>query len=99
MRMFLFSQYQLKNSEKENIKFEVINDADKNVLEVLRINQFESKFQSMSVLVRDSSNNKIYAFIKGAPEKIQNKVLNKSFDKMIRSLSLGGYRTIAFGFK
>lgn len=52
----------------------------------------------MSVLVRDTSNNKIYVFIKGAPEKFQSK-LSINFDKKVKSLSLGGYRTIAFGYK
>lgn len=55
----------------------------------------------MSVLVRDKSTNKIYNFIKGAPEKIMINSLIKvnNFDEIIRSLSLGGYRTIAFGFR
>jgi magnesium-transporting ATPase (P-type) len=49
------------------VKFEAIHENKKHSLEVLRINQFESKFQSMSVLVRDKSDGKIFAFIKGAP--------------------------------
>lgn len=36
-------------------------------LEVLRINQFESKFQSMSVLVRDAINGRHFIFAKGSP--------------------------------
>lgn len=70
-------------------------------VEVLRINQFESKFQCMSVLVRDGETGKVYAFVKGAPEKIQRCSLNKynNYNKLIASLSLGGLRNIAFGFK
>lgn len=36
-------------------------------LQVLKINQFESRFQSMSVLVKDVINNKYYIFAKGSP--------------------------------
>lgn len=55
----------------------------------------------MSVLVRDKSDNKIYAFIKGAPEKIDKNSLLKvqDFEKTVASLSLGGYRTIGFGYR
>ena len=55
----------------------------------------------MSVLVRDKSDNKIYNFLKGAPERIdRNSILKvKGYDKKVSSLSLGGYRTIGFGYK
>lgn len=55
----------------------------------------------MSVLVRDKSDNKIYAFIKGAPEKIdKNSVLKVTeYEKTVASLSLGGYRTIGYGYR
>lgn len=55
----------------------------------------------MSVLVRDKFDNKIYAFIKGAPEKIQrNSVLKvNDYDKRVANLSLGGYRTIGYGYR
>lgn len=55
----------------------------------------------MSVLVRDACSKKVYAFIKGAPEKIFNNSLNRPhrFYQTVESLSLGGYRTIAIGYK
>lgn len=55
----------------------------------------------MSVLVRDCKENKIYAFVKGTPEKIQRISLNKynNYNKLIASLSLGGLRNISFGYK
>lgn len=98
--MFLLSQYQLQNSQNPDVKYQVRNK-NGHILEILRINQFESRFQSMSVLIRDRSTNKIYNFIKGAPEKIiLNSVIKvDKFDEIIASLSLGGYRTIAFGFR
>ena len=55
----------------------------------------------MSVLVRDKSENKLYAFLKGAPERIdRDSILKvKGYDKKVSSLSLGGYRTIGFGYR
>lgn len=41
LRMFLYSEYEMKQSEKIEVKFEVIDNKDKkNSLEVLRINNF-----------------------------------------------------------
>ena len=55
----------------------------------------------MSVLVRDPTNSKTYAFIKGAPERMYSNSINKpqNFDHVLETLSLGGYRTIAIGYK
>lgn len=101
LRMFLYSQYEMSHSIQTSIKFEAFCKTRQQHLEVMRINQFESRFQSMSVLVRDKLDNKVYAFIKGAPERIEkNSVIKvKDFEKTVSSLSLGGYRTIAFGYR
>jgi magnesium-transporting ATPase (P-type) len=55
----------------------------------------------MSVLVRDTTDNKVYAFVKGAPERIEKNSTLKvhDYDKTVSSLSLGGYRTIGFGYR
>ena len=56
----------------------------------------------MSVLVRDvTDNGKIYAFLKGAPEKVEKNSVFKVHDyaKTVSSLSLGGYRTIGCGYR
>lgn len=74
---------------------------------VLRINQFESRFQSMSVLVRDANTGKCYIFAKGSPEKLlahsaniaKNSEDSTTYVKMIKTLSLNGFRTIAMGYK
>jgi magnesium-transporting ATPase (P-type) len=67
------------------------------MIEVLRINEYESRFQSMSVLYRQ--NNRYFVVGKGSPEMIhtysQTKV--KAFDAFIKKLSLEGFRSIAFG--
>ena len=55
----------------------------------------------MSVLIRDPTSNRVYAFIKGAPERIYSNSINKpqNFDHLLETLSMGGYRTIAIGYK
>ncbi len=68
---------------------------------MLRVNQFESKFQAMSVLVRDTSCDKYYIFVKGAPEKIQKVSNNKviGFDKLLSDVSLAGLRCLAVAYR
>lgn len=68
LRMFLFSGYTLAPASGKDVRFCVDNGSDR--LEILRINQFESKFQNMSVLVREPSTGKHFIFLKGAPERI-----------------------------
>jgi magnesium-transporting ATPase (P-type) len=99
LRMFLFSGFSFELSENVNIRS--TNRRDDSHIDVLRINQFESKFQCMSVLVRDVVENKFYAFVKGAAEKIYMSSINKynKYDELISSLSLAGLRNIAFGYK
>ena len=69
--MFLHSKYEM-NEEESDVEtiFKVIDKNTNHSLDVIKINQYESKFQSMSVLVRDNSDKKIYAFCKGSPELI-----------------------------
>ena len=55
----------------------------------------------MSVLVRDMEDNKLYCFLKGAPEKIDRVGINRieKYNKYVEDLCLGGYRTIGYSFK
>ena len=98
--MFLYSDYNMEQSVNPDVKF-IAKHKNGHHLEVLRVNQFESKFQSMSVLVRDKMNGKVYNFIKGAPERIdRNSIVKvKGYEKKVASLSLGGYRTIGYGYR
>lgn len=100
LRMYLHSQYNMRTSQDPAIRF-IVDNASGDKIEVLRINQFESKFQNMSVLVRDAKLNKFYVFIKGAPERIEKNSVVKYgyFETLVSNLSLGGYRTIAYGYK
>ena len=74
--IFKFSKYKLRHQKSSDALVEV-EDERGATLEILKINQFESKFQSMSVLVRNPSSQRLLAFIKGAPERISNNSLNK----------------------
>lgn len=67
--------------ENGNVRFVVENNKQK--LEVLRINQFESKFQNMSVLVREANTDKLYVFVKGAPERIDKNSKGKVYDSIL----------------
>jgi magnesium-transporting ATPase (P-type) len=70
-------------------------------LEVLRIHQFESKFQSMSVVARDKKTHETFVFVKGAPEKLHtaSTVQLPRFAETVRELSLEGFRSIAVSGK
>ncbi len=81
--MFLHSNTTMELSEDTSVKFRIQNEEMK--LDVLKINQFESKFQNMSVVVYDHKLNKYFAFIKGAPEQIQRNSILKvdEYDKLL----------------
>ena len=78
-----------------------VKNEEGKTLEILKLNQFESRFQSMSVLVRDPESKNTYAFIKGAPERIYENSNNKptNLPTAVKFLEMGGNRTIAIGFK
>lgn len=75
--MFLYSGYNYEVPEHDLRGVALLLTLEQESLEVLRINQFESKFQAMSVLVRDCTRNKYYIFVKGAPERIQKVSTNR----------------------
>lgn len=52
LKMFLFTKSTFKQSDNMRVRCEITDNEGKKY-EVLRINQYESRFQSMSVLVRD----------------------------------------------
>ena len=72
-------------------------------LKVLFRYPFDSRHQSMSVIVKNTFNDKIYYFIKGAPEKIQTMCnefsVPKSFLTLLRKYTLKGFRVLACAFK
>lgn len=66
LRMFLYSGYEYHVPEDDHSVALNLTFGDVK-LQVMRINQFESKFQAMSVLIKDCSTNRFYIFVKGAP--------------------------------
>ena len=99
LRMFLFVEGKLIASKSANV-VRVVSVGDRNI-EILKINQYESQFQSMSVLVRDPQTDKHYVFVKGSPEIIHHYSVKRvnDFDDFVKKLSFSGYRSIGFGFK
>lgn len=65
MRLFEFVGGRLQTSNKSGVVREIITKSS--VAEVLKINQYESQFQSMSVLIRNPSTGKYFVFVKGNP--------------------------------
>lgn len=100
--MFEFSQFEYIRSENERCK--LIVRKGPTVMEILRINQFESKFQGMSVLVRNAQTNECFVMVKGAPEKMKDISCDNArsfaeYDSTVSNLSLAGLRSLAFGAK
>lgn len=64
---------------------------------------FDSRHQSMSVIVKNNFNNTIHFFIKGAPEKIfllcKPKTLPASFHAVHKKYTLRGFRVLACATK
>lgn len=76
LKMFLKSGATMKDCSLEGVLWEVAIHED--TFEVLRVNQFESKHASMSVLVRNKSNQQAFIFAKGSPELIHTASTNPS---------------------
>lgn len=55
----------------------------------------------MSILARNSASNQYFVFAKGSPEVIHenSKLKYVAFNQFIKTLSLEGYRSIAFGYQ
>lgn len=69
--------------------------------QIIKINEYESRFQSMSVMFWCENTKKYFVTVKGNPEMIHQYASKKvkDFEQFIKKLSLEGYRSIAFGFK
>lgn len=67
LKMFLHSGYELRPSREPATCFEVEQPASHHRLRVLKVYQYESRFQSMSVVAHDTRSGKYYVFAKGAP--------------------------------
>ena len=101
-------QYFLKANKFENgdnifLKNTIDNELNSYKLKVIYRSHFESRNQSMSVIVKNNFNNSIRLYIKGAPEKIIMQCLEKSipinYDEIHRRYTLQGFRVLACATK
>ena len=103
-------QYFMKNKKSENgININNITNLLQNdelnsyKLKVIYRSHFESRNQSMSVIVKNNFNNSIRLYAKGAPEKIIRQCLESSiplnYDEIYRKYTLQGYRVLACATK
>ena len=101
-------QYFLKNKNIENndnifYRNTIDNELNSYKLKVIYRSHFESRNQSMSVIVKNNFNDSIRLFIKGAPEKIIMQCLEKSipknYDEIHRKYTLQGFRVLACATK
>ena len=84
----------------EYVRAEIVPSKEKGVIrqvrvgeelwDVLKINQYESQFQSMSVVPRQRSNGRNFVFVKGSPEMISDRseLKYEGYDAFIKKLSL-----------
>ena len=96
-------QFFMKN---KNMNINSISQNDKlnsYKLKVIYRSHFESRNQSMSVIVKNNFNESIRLYIKGAPEKIIKQCLDYSiplnYDEIHRKYTLQGYRVLACATK
>lgn len=70
-------------------------------LAIIRRFDFESKLQRMSVIVKDTGTGRIWSYVKGSPEKMQELCVPESipaeFDNILDEYTRKGYRVIALG--
>ncbi|KAL4502210.1 hypothetical protein ABPG72_000445 [Tetrahymena utriculariae] len=103
IEMVKFSGYQIQNIQDINIKFKSSHPNIQNELQVIRMFEFSSEFQSMSCVAYDIKAQKHYLFLKGAPEKVydicQSSTLPSNFQNLQNKLSLKGFRLIAMAYK
>ena len=93
----------LEGKDNIFIKNTIDHELNSYKLKVIYRSHFESRNQSMSVIVKNNFNDSIRLYIKGAPEKIINQCLEKSipvnYDEIIRKYTLQGFRVLACATK
>ena len=97
-----------KNKQNDNIDIETNNltpndELNSYKLKVIYRSHFESRNQSMSVIVKNNFNDSIRLYVKGAPEKIIRQCIDYSipinYDEIYRKYTLQGYRVLACATK
>ena len=92
----------MKN-KNSNLNLSENDELNSYKLKVIYRSHFESRNQSMSVIVKNNFNNSIRIYVKGAPEKIIRQCLPYSiplnYDEVHRKYTLQGFRVLACATK
>ena len=104
IEMLKYTEWELINSNEPEIKFISRFSNDKiNQLEVRKVFEFASEHQRLSVVTLDKSDNKLYVFSKGAPEKILSmckpETVCENFNEILEMMAMRGYRILGIGYK
>lgn len=106
--LFNFARSSFEESAEENGKkymkrLKVARDSGHDTLGVINVFGFKSELQRMSVVTEDTKTADIYAYIKGAPERIielsDPQSLPSDISQQVTDFAKSGYRVIAFGCK
>jgi len=101
IRMLEYSSWKYQVNKDPEVKFQTVLGNEK--LEVLKVYEFSSDMQRMSVLIRDVNSNKYYIFTKGAPEKVKIFAKPESipldFTEVLENKSIQGFRILGLAYK
>ncbi|CAK64447.1 unnamed protein product (macronuclear) [Paramecium tetraurelia] len=100
VELFKFTDFKIDKNPPQNAKSRVVN-REGIVLDVLKLYEFESALQRMSVIVKDTDD--YYVFVKGSPEKMaelsMQNTIPTDFKKNLNVLTMKGLRILGFGYK
>ena len=106
--LYNFAQANLEDSAEENgkkymKKVKINRGSGTDTLGVITVFGFKSELQRMSVVTEDTKTAEIYAYIKGAPERIielsDPQTLPSDINQQVTDFAKSGLRVIAFGCK
>ena len=99
--MLEYSSWKYQTTSNPEIKFQTVSSNKK--LEVLKVFEFSSDLQRMSVFVKDVLMNKYYIFMKGAPEKVRlfcgSNSIPLDFNEVFEGKSIQGFRILGLAYK
>ena len=98
IKMLEFSRWKFIVSEKDKAIFHVQSPTSE-ILDVVKIFEFESEFQCMSTIVFDPKKQIYHGFTKGAPEKImkicKTDSLPLNYTSIMESMAMQGFRILS----
>ncbi len=106
--LFKFAKTDFESTAEENGKkymkrVKINRGSGKDTLGVINVFGFKSELQRMSVVTEDTKTADIYAYIKGAPERIielsDPQSLPSDITQQVTDFAKSGYRVIGFGCK